>query len=80
MLAEARQKVIEIIQLVCEEKSPPVAVLKEIKGNTHLRNDLGLDSLELAELTVRIEDEFQIDIFEEGVIETVDEIYQRLSI
>ncbi len=80
MLAEARQKVIQIIQLVCEEKRPPVAVLEEIKGHTHLRNDLALDSLELAELTVRLEDEFQIDIFEEGVIETVEEIYQRLSI
>lgn len=80
MSVQARQKVIQIIELVCEEKSPPVAVLEEIKGPTHLRNDLGLDSLELAELTVRLEDEFHIDVFEEGVIETVDEIYQRLSI
>lgn len=80
MLVEARQKVIEIIQLVYEEKSPPVAVLEDIKEQTHLRNDLALDSLELAELTVRLEDEFQVDIFADGVIETVAEIYQRLSI
>ena len=66
--------------MVCEEKSPPVAVLEEIKEKTHLRNDLTLDSLELAELTVRLEDEFQIDVFEDGVIDTVEEIYQRLSI
>ena len=57
-----------------------MAVLEEIKEKTHLRNDLTLDSLELAELTVRLEDEFQIDVFEDGVIDTVEEIYQRLSI
>lgn len=80
MLSEARQKVLQIIQLVCEEKSPSVSILQEIKEATHLRNDLGLDSLELAELTVRLEDEFQIDIFEEGVVETVEGVFQRLSI
>ncbi len=80
MLSEARQKVLQVIQLVCEEKSPAVSILQEIKEETHLRNDLGLDSLELAELTVRLEDEFQIDIFEEGVVQTVEEIFQRLSI
>lgn len=80
MSAEARQSVLQIIQLVCEEKTSQIGVLQEIKGETHLRNDLGLDSLELAELTVRLEDAFQIDIFEEGVVETVDEVFQRLSL
>ena len=80
MSAEARQSVLQIIQLVCEEKTSPIQVLQEIKVETHLRNDLGLDSLELAELSVRLEDAFQIDIFEEGVVETVDEVFQRLSL
>lgn len=44
-----------------------------------LRNDLHLDSLDLAELTVRIEAEFDIDIFEDGIVNTVGEILARLE-
>ena len=36
-----------------------------------LRNDIGLNSFDLAELTVCIEDEFDIDIFENGLVNTV---------
>lgn len=45
-----------------------------IDENTSLRDDLGLDSLDLAELTVRIEAEYDVDIFENGVVTTVGEI------
>lgn len=45
-----------------------------INENTSLRDDLGLDSLDLAELTVRIEAEYDVDIFENGVVTTVGEI------
>ena len=37
--------------------------LTVINKNLHLRNDLKFDSLDLAELTVRIEAVFDIDIF-----------------
>ena len=47
--------------------------------NTHLRNDIGFDSLDLAELTVRIEAEYDIDIFEEGIVNTVGEILKKLK-
>ena len=43
-----------------------------------LREDLNLDSFDLAELTVKIEDEFDIDIFEEGLVLTVGEILNKL--
>jgi acyl carrier protein len=33
----------------------------------------------LAELTVRIEDSFGIDIFENGVVATVGEVYDKLK-
>ncbi len=45
----------------------------------HLRNDIGFDSLDLAELTVRIEAEYDIDIFEDGIVNTVSEIFQKLN-
>lgn len=51
----------------------------EIVPEMNLRNDFGLDSFSLAELTVYIEDEFGTDIFEEGIINTVGEIYNKLS-
>lgn len=45
----------------------------------HLNNDLGLDSFDLAELTVKIEAEFDKDVYEDGVIFTVQEILERLT-
>lgn len=50
-----------------------------ISADTKLREDLGLTSFDLAELTVKIEDEFDIDIFEDGLVNTVGEIYAKLS-
>ncbi len=79
-MTNKQQEVLQIIKLVCEEKGEPVLVAEQIAENTHLRNDLQLDSLELAELTVRIEDEYQIDIFEDGIVETVGEIFKKLSV
>lgn len=51
----------------------------EIKEESHLRNDIGLDSLDLAELTVRIEAEYDIDIFEDGIVNTVGEILHKIE-
>ena len=43
-----------------------------------LIDDIGFTSFDLAELTVRIEDEFDIDIFEDGLVNTVGEIIEKL--
>ena len=45
----------------------------------HLRKDIGFDSLDLAELTVRIEAEYDIDIFEDGIVNTVGEILKKME-
>lgn len=50
-----------------------------INNNTNLRNDLEFDSLDLAELTVRIEAEYDIDIFEDGIVNTVGEILIKIE-
>ena len=50
-----------------------------MKEETRLREDLSLTSFDLAELTVKIEDEFDIDIFEDGLVSTIGEIYAKLS-
>lgn len=55
---------------------PPVAEMTE---QSRLRQDLQLDSLELAELTVRLEAEFGVDVFRDGIVETVGEVVKRLK-
>lgn len=71
------QTVLSIINEIRAAKSlEPVAELKE---ETCLREDLSLTSFDLAELTVKIEDEFDIDIFEDGLVNTIGEIYAKLS-
>lgn len=51
----------------------------EINESTKLREELGLDSFNLAELTVYLEDEFDVDVFEDGIVNTVGEIYDKLN-
>lgn len=71
------KKILQIINKVLENKSQKK--IESIDAETNLRDDIGLDSLDLAELTVLIEAEFDIDIFESGVIITVGEIFQKLK-
>ena len=71
------QKILEIINNIRAAKEMmPVA---ELHAEDKLRDDLGLTSFDLAELTVNIEDEFDIDIFEDGLINTVGEIFDKLA-
>jgi acyl carrier protein len=52
--------------------------INKLPPDTDLKNDIGFDSLDLAELTVRIEAEYGIDIFEKGIIRKVGEILEKL--
>ena len=70
-------KVLEIVNSIREAKGLPV--LDSLKEYLSLRSDLGLTSFDLAELTVKIEDEFDIDIFEDGLVNTVGEIFAKLE-
>ncbi len=71
------QKILEIINTVLENRSKEK--IGELSPDMNLRNDIGFDSLDLAELTVRIEVEFDIDIFEDGIVNTVGEIINKLN-
>ena len=55
-------KVLEVINDIRASKNMEAVVT--LNEGDKLRDDLGLTSFDLAELTVRIEDEFNIDIFE----------------
>ena len=68
--------ILEIINSIRSVKGLPA--LSSLSSEDSLREDLGFTSFDLAELTVRIEDEFDIDIFEDGLVNTVGEIYEKL--
>lgn len=70
-------KVLEVINDIRASKNMEAVVT--LNEGDKLRDDLDLTSFDLAELTVRIEDEFDIDIFEDGLVNTVGEIYAKLS-
>ena len=70
-------KVIEIILLVLNNNQMHIS--KKINRSMSLIDDLGFDSLMLAELTVHIEEKFDVDIFETGIVNTIEEILKKLS-
>lgn len=53
--------------------------IDELDSDLSLTIDLGLDSLALAELTVKIEDEFGVDVFEDGIVDTISEVEDKLK-
>ena len=70
-------KILEIMNTVLDNRAKEK--LTSINPEMHLRNDIGFDSLDLAELTVRIEAEYDIDIFEDGIVNTIGEIHKKLE-
>ena len=69
-------KLLKIINVILNKKGTNI---NELVASCSLRKDLGMDSLDLAELTVRIEDEFDVDIFEDGVIDTINEVMEKIN-
>jgi acyl carrier protein len=69
-----KKSLLELINEVLNENSIPA-----IHPDMHLRNDIGMDSLDLAHLTVLIEDEYGVDIFEESNVNTISDILDKLN-
>jgi acyl carrier protein len=70
------EQIKKVIKEIIEDNGEELTV--EITKETQLR-DLGLTSFDLATLTVKIEDEFDVDIFEDGIVSTVGEIVAILE-
>lgn len=68
----------EIKSIISTVSGLDASQVKEFNIDTTLRGDIGLDSLALAELTVEIEDRYDIDIFETGNVDTIGEILAKL--
>ena len=59
-------------------KDKGLSELSTISLNDTLRDDLDLDSFDLALLTSLIDDDKNIDIFENGLVDTIGEIIVQL--
>lgn len=70
------KKILVIINNIRHKKD--LEEIITLDRNMSLRRDLGFDSFDLAELTVLIEDEFDVDIFEDDIIDKVDEIISKI--
>lgn len=71
------QELLDIVNEMREEAGK--TTIEKLELSMDLRDDLELDSLMLAELTVRVEDEFDIDIFEDGIIQTIGDILIKIN-
>ena len=70
-------ELLRLVNHVRQNKGQPA--LTALAGDLNVRSDLHFDSLDLAELTVRIEERFGIDVFEEGVVHRWSEIRARVA-
>jgi acyl carrier protein len=70
-------KVLRILNIVLENRGKKN--VENFKPDLDLRRDLELDSLDLAELTVRLESEFEVDIFENGNVNKLKEVVEKLT-
>lgn len=71
------KKLLDIINAIRRNKGN--SPINALAPSTNLRRELDFDSFDMAELTVKIEVEFGIDIFENGVVETYSEILDKLK-
>lgn len=68
---------LKIINKVLENNG--YSAVENISDDMHLKNDLGYDSLMLAELTVEIEEVYNVDIFKDTLVFTVSDIKNKLN-
>lgn len=64
-----------INEVRANKQQPALAALSPA---LRLHGDLGFESLDLAELTVRIEEKFGVDVFADGLVHTVGEIEGKI--
>lgn len=78
-MEEKVKKDVEAIVLEVAQKNGSAEGIDGISEDASLTEDLGLDSFSLAEITVRIEDSYGVDIFEEEIVETFGQIVEKVK-
>lgn len=77
-MAMAKEEIMEkVIDITCEQLS---VAREKVQPSTSFVDDLGADSLDIAELVMEFEDEFDLDIPEdEDSIKTVQDAVNYIS-
>ncbi len=70
-------QLLEIINKVLESNG--YKTVSELNDDMNLKNDIGYDSFMLAELTVEIEEVYNVDIFKDSLVFTVGDIKKKLN-
>jgi acyl carrier protein len=73
---DAHQTLLSLINRIRKVSNKPH--LDDISSDQILQNDLQLDSLDLAELTVNLEAKYGVDIFESSSVSTVKDVLNKL--
>ena len=69
-----------LVDAVCRiKKSYGQPEISELRGSQTLVDDLGLDSLQLAELSVLIEAKYGIDVFANGIVDSVESLISMIE-
>ena len=77
-MTEKEKTVMLVVNEIREANGLPT--VDDIFGHDlDLRKDLELASSDLAVLTARLEDFYEMDICEDGIVQTVDEVVGRLG-
>ena len=71
------KSLLEIINEVLESEGNNK--INTLNSEMSLKDDLAMDSLDLAHLTVLIEEEYGIDIFEDTIIYKISDIEKKLN-
>ncbi|MEY2877951.1 MAG: hypothetical protein RLZZ15_331 [Verrucomicrobiota bacterium] len=70
----------ELLKIVNEVRvNKGLGAITSFSRALRLREDLAFVSLDLAELTVRVEEKFGVDVFADGLVETLGELQDRIS-
>ena len=71
------QRLLEIINFMLANQGKEL--IPYLKEEMDLRKDIGFDSLDLAEFTVRIQRECGVDIFADGLATTIKEVLLKIN-
>jgi len=54
-------------------------LLCDLNDSDRLQDDLNLDSLQLAELSILLEAKYGVDVFADGIVRTVGEVAEKIE-
>lgn len=75
------QKYMDEIQVILDEmfQESRGILCEKVRGTDRLLEELTMDSFEIADFAVRVEDHFGINLFDGGIVRTIGEVVEKLS-